>query len=208
MRPRLRPLERSDTPREASRYTARMRALLVVGFACVAMRARAEPPRYGGAIAGAVTNLDGQIASDPSLGFAVAGIVELPFDRKWSIAAEPGVQWSGSEKYALVYVALPMVARVRHPIGAGWLVRGTAGVIASLLVKAELVTESDGNKGGFDIKQHLRWWDVGVAAGAGVERGPYFAELRWSRGLVTIHADDPSLFVVNTGLGLWIGFRQ
>jgi hypothetical protein len=183
--------------------------IAAVAVTCATAAARAEPLRFGGAIAGRVTSLEGQIQSDPSFGFAVAGIAELPFDPMWSVATEPGVRWSGSQKYALVYVALPVVAHVRYPVGGAWHLRGTAGLIASVLVKADLVSGGrEDNESRMNIKQHLRWWDVGVVAGAGVERGLYFAELRWSRGLATIHADDLSLFVVNTELGLWIGFLQ
>jgi hypothetical protein len=59
-----------------------------------------------------------------------------------------------------------------------------------------------------NIRDHVRWWDLAVTLGVGLERGNLFAELRYARGLVTIHSDEPGLFIVNEELGLWVGVVQ
>lgn len=170
--------------------------------------ARAERIRAGGMVGVRMTDLRGQVASDPWFGFALAGVVERPWGSNLTAATEPGIRWSGSEKYSLLYVALPLLARVRYPLDRDWQVRATVGMTANVLLRAGLLTSGDESVGRSDIRSHLRWWDLAIVAGAGVERGRLFAEVRWSRGLFTIHADDPSLFAVTTELGFWLGVMQ
>lgn len=175
---------------------------------CSATPASAERPLLGAAAAARVTDLDGQVASDATLGLAVAAVVAVPVTPRWRIAVEPGVRRAGSGKYSLVYAALPVLAHVGYPIGHRWQLRGTAGFMASALARATLFTSDDDGPVGQRIDETVRRWDLGVVAGVGVERPGYFAELRWSRGLATVHAQEPGLFIVNTELGLWIGILR
>ena len=174
-----------------------MRWFLVIASVCAAVPGRAQP-RYGGALGGRASNLAGDVASDTTLSVALEGIVELPLGEHWSVAAEPNIGSTGSGTYDLLYAALPIVARVRYPIGPAWRVSLNVGLTANILVKAER-TDDTGRE---NIRDQLRWWDVGLVVGAGVERGKLFAELRYARGLVTI-ADVGDVFT--TEVGLWIG---
>jgi len=177
-----------------------VRWFLVIASLCAAVPGRAQP-RYGGALGGRASNLVGDVASDTTLSVALEGIIELPLTESWSVAAQPNIGSTGSGEYDLLYAALPIVARVRYPIGPVWRASLSFGLSANVLVKAER-TDDDGRE---NIRDQLRWWDLGFVVGAGVERGKLFAELRYARGLVTI-ADEGDVFT--TEVGLWIGLVQ
>lgn len=180
-----------------------MHRLLLVAVAIAAVPAHADAPRLGGMVAVRAVDLAGQIVSDPDVGFSIAGVAELPPVEGLTAAIEPGLSLSGSGKYRLAYIAAPIVARMRFATSRRVRVRVTAGFVPAVLAWASL-RDSEGTS----IRDHVRPRDVTVMGGGGIEVGQFFAELRVARGVVTVHAEDPGLFILNEEIGLWLGIQR
>lgn len=179
---------------------------LAVVLALGSASASAEPLRYGAMVAARATNLTGQIDSAPYVGFSAAGDIEVPLAEGWSIVAEPGLSLSGSSKYRLGYIGLPLAGRLRVSLEPKTRVRVTWGVAPAVLAWATWVSDGGEDESRQSVREHVRVWDLAFIAGVGIERGAYFAEVRVGRGLVTIHGDNAALFIATEELGLWMGF--
>jgi len=188
--------------------SARRSSLALVILLAVTSTAHAEGIRFGAMASARVTDIAGQVPSDPDLRFAAAALVEQPLAPLLALAAEPGIAQAGSSKYPLLYLSLPLVARMRWAVSARSRVRATLGPRVSYLATAKMKVNDDDGPVYEDARNHFRAWDLAALVGLGVERGDYFVDVRYARSLVTIHTDDPALFAVNHELGLWIGLAR
>ena len=187
-------------------------AVTIASLLVSAKIARAEL-QTGGVVGGRVTHLAGDVPSDPAPKPAIAAVVGWRISSLWSIATEPGIRWAGSTKYALTYVALPVLALAHYPLTSRFRLRATGGLVASYLARALLAEPGDSEHADESIKQHLEAWALDITAGIGVEyRGSdttaYFVDLRAARGLASIHDSAPGLHVVNQEIGLWAGLAR
>jgi hypothetical protein len=157
------------------------------------------------------TTLTGQIDEDWTLLPAVAGILSFHLSDAFAAGVEPGVAWSGSGKYHLTYVDLPVLAHARYPVGETLRLRASLGGGPAIRVGATQVQEDDeGEPIEEDVGDNVRRLDVGLVAAAAAEwqlgGGRWlFTEIRYGRGLTTVDRQEPGLFIVRQEVGLWIG---
>jgi hypothetical protein len=166
----------------------------------------------GGARAGLrATTLTGQICEDWALFPAVAGILSFELSDELAAGVEPGFAWSGSGKYHLTYVDLPVLAHARYRPDEAIRLRASLGGGPAIRVAATQVQEDDdGQPISEDVSDNVRRIDFDLVAAAAVEwrpaGGPWlFGEIRYGRGLTTVDRQEPGLFIVRQEIGLWIG---
>lgn len=191
------------------------RGRVVAAVTCALMLSGADL-RADRVVAGAraglrATTLSGQIADDWALLPAVAGVLLVELSDAFAAGIEPGFAWSGSDKYHLTYVDLPVLAHGRVRLGDALRLRASLGAGPAIRVGATQLQEDDaGATIEEDVSDNVRRLDLGVVAASALEwrpgGGPWlFAELRYGRGLTTVDRQEPGLFIVRQEVGLWIG---
>jgi hypothetical protein len=186
-----------------------MRLLLVIAL-LTAQDARAD---YGAMLGARVTSLEGYIHDDDlRLNFAAAGIVSRRLSESFEVAAEPGIQLSGSYHYRFVYAVVPLLVRYAHRLTPAVRLRFSGGIAPAYLIRAYRGDDHEGNFHWNEI-HGVATWEAGVLAGAGVEvertsGSTLFAELRLRRGIVTVDGQTSPLVIFNQEVGLWLGVTR
>lgn len=188
---------------------------MATAITCALLLSSAEL-RADGLTAGAraglrASTLTGQIRDDWALFPAVAGILLVDLSDAFAAGVEPGFAWSGSDKYHLTYIDVPVLAHGRYRLGDAVRLRASVGGGPAIRVGAtQLQQDDDGLMIEEDVSENVRRLDVGVVAASALEwrlgSGPWlFAELRYGRGLTSVDRQEPGLFIVRQEVGLWIG---
>jgi hypothetical protein len=182
---------------------------------CVVLASAAPARADIGAVVGARwTSLDGDVRGEGTVGVAAAGVVTWPVSRGFELAAEPGIQLSGSADYRFFYLMVPLLARYSFQVTTSTRVRVVAGIAPAYLLQAYTTIDGEhGNSFLWESIDGIATWNAEVVAGIGfdVERKSgrrLFAELRARRGLVSVDDEMPALVVLNQELGLWFGVTQ
>ena len=159
------------------------------------------------------TSLDGQVQDDGRLNVAGAGIVTFALAAGFEIAAEPGLQLSGSNRYLFVYPTVSALARYAYRFAPTRRVRAVVGIGAGYLYSAYHHEQIEGSGYEWNSIAGIARWNVTLIAGIGVDQRTsagrtWFGELRLQRGVTTVDDDMSPLFVVNQEVGLWLGFTH
>ena len=192
-----------------------MRGLIVVAITCAAGSAWAQPRadlEIGAVLGARMTSLDGQTSKGGGALKAAGGVhLALPLAHYFEVGAEPGVHVSGSADYRLIYLSAALVARYVRPVSPTVRIRALAGFVPGYMVDAEqrVIIPTDENP-------VLEWHTaesvarfhveaiVGIGFDTPIRNGRIFAELRGSRGLITVDADNLAVF--NREVGLWVAY--
>jgi hypothetical protein len=146
---------------------------------------------------------------DRTFGGGIAALIEYDPGGVWAVSLQPGFRMTGSKRYQLNVLSVPLVGDVR-------LHRGRLRYRASLGLAPEWLTDArydHGFEGTTDVTTDLRRWNVGAIAALAVELEQRdervawaYVELRGERGLFTLDPHD-HLAAYTEEIGLWFGLR-
>ena len=111
-------------------------------------------------------------------------------------------------KLLLDYVEVPVLARLSRgsPGGRTWYL--VAGPSFGWLARAKARADFGGSTEEIDLTEDVERFDIGVAAGGGVELGSIVIDARYTHGLSDIDKDtSDDVKVRNRAVSLTIGFR-
>jgi hypothetical protein len=133
----------------------------------------------------------------------ITGRAELLFTRRGFKVAEEGKQPGADLR--LTYFEIPALVQVGdrpvHLFG---------GVAVALGVASSAIATYDGvsRPSGFAAEDNISSFDVGLVMGAGYGRGRYFAEARYTHGLINVLRESPAgSSVRNKAFLLMVGVR-
>ena len=111
-------------------------------------------------------------------------------------------------KLLLDYIEVPVLARVSRgsPGTRTWYL--TAGPAFGWLARAKARADFGGATEEIDLKDDVKSYDIGLAAGGGVEFGSILVDARYTHGLSDIDKDtSDDVKVRNRAVSLTVGFR-
>ena len=113
-----------------------------------------------------------------------------------------------TSKLLLDYLEVPVLARLSRgsPGGRTWYL--VAGPAFGWLARAKARADFGGSTEEIDLNEDVERFDIGVAAGGGMEFGPLVVDARYTHGLSDIDKDtsDP-VKVTNRAVSLTVGLK-
>jgi len=159
----------------------------------------------------------GDVSFDPLIGLVAGGFVIWPIGGRLDVEAEGLYSVKGvsidagvaSTKIKVDYIDVPVLARYRlagspttrriHIVG---------GAVFGFRVRAQSIADFGNGSFHRDIKDDIKPYDLGVAAGADLEFGRFIVDGRYTFGLTNINDDaDDSAKVTNRAITFLGGVR-